>query len=137
MRLAMLQPCDGASCRASRISRSSVPCSRSGLALIIPRTLIPCYSTIASPIDCRMSRYQVAQGLCQRVQVLSVSLPVGTADRGRPRTTAIAGRVLWRARVAVHVGPDRANDVQRLSGVPVPGSLPEYDPSGRLRGVRL
>src|ERR1044072_2688501 len=52
-------------------------------------------------------------------------------------TPAIAGRSLWCAGVSIHLGTDRADDLQRLSAAPLPNSLPEHESGGRNCGVRL
>ena len=72
--------------------------------------------------------------------VASMRLVGFCMGRSRRRTSlgpAIASRSLWRAGVSVHLGADRADDLQRLSGTPLPGSLSEYEPGDRICGVRL
>ena len=53
------------------------------------------------------------------------------------RAPAFTGRSLWRPAVPVHLGADRADDVERLPAVPLPGSWPQYDPGDHFGGVRL
>ena len=45
---------------------------------------------------------------------------------------AIAGRAVWRAGMAIHLGTDRTDDLQRLSAAALPGGLPEHEPRRSL-----
>jgi hypothetical protein len=48
----------------------------------------------------------------------------------------LPANALWRAGVSVHLGTDRADDVQRLSGAALPGAR-QHAPLGGVRGVFL
>src|SRR6185437_3207276 len=85
--------------------------------------------TRARPCEPRIHSWRQLRDRLDRVRDTDARIPLWT--------TTIARRSLWRAGVAVHLGADRADDLQRLSGSALSGALPEHRLGGRNRGVRL
>jgi NADH dehydrogenase len=98
-----------------------------GPALIVCPHSLCCWS----PHPC-VPRVHSWWQLCRRLAFLR------DAQAGTPFWTATAADgCVWRAGVSVVLGANRANDVQRLSGAPLSGSLRQYKAGDRDCGIRL